>query len=173
MRTQHHIFIEMIKNKPNFSLVDWTLVVAIIGTLAASFLSAKKNYKGYVSQSLVTEGLRLAVKAKATVTKNITSGAIDYCSGVNVGTTNKTTLTCNKGILNATVVTKFPSEKVTLTLMPDNKGLNWRCSSSRDFWYIPSACMVSSSIKRSREGDVGQLNVCQYANKFRTVSYIL
>ena len=124
-----------------FTLIELMIVVAIIGILAAIALPA---YQDYTIRAKVSEGLVIASGAKPTVSENMASGQTDRCLGVNIGTTGKTTLSCDaaSGALTSLVKTLVNNIEVTLTLTPTpgSSGVVWACSTVSDIKYVPSEC---------------------------------
>ena len=122
-----------------FTLIELMIVVAIIGILAAIALPA---YQDYTVRAKVSEGLVIASGAKATVSENIAAGAADECAGVNVGTTNMTTLACAAGVLEASVATGTSAGAIVLTLTPTESasGVTWACTSTSDDKFVPAEC---------------------------------
>ena len=130
--------IEMKKVQKGFTLIELMIVIAIIGILAAVALPA---YQDYTVRAMVTEGLSLTSGGKPTVAENITNGVADDCAGVAVGVQKgRTTLTCNAGVLTASVVTGTTAGTITLTLSPDASGEVWTCASDNDDKYLPASC---------------------------------
>ncbi len=129
----------MKKFQKGFTLIELMIVVAIIGILAAIALPA---YQDYTVRAKVSEGLVMASGAKATVGENIANGAADDCAGVNVGTTNMTTISCNAGVVSAAVSTGTSAGTITIALTPTESttGVSWGCSSASDDKYVPAEC---------------------------------
>ncbi|WP_456412354.1 pilin [Thiolapillus sp.] len=127
------------KKQAGFTLIELMIVVAIIGILAAIALPA---YQDYTVRAKVSEGLVMASGAKATVGENIANGAADDCAGVNVGTTNMTTITCNAGVLSAAVATGTAAGTITLVLSPveASTGVTWTCTTTSNAKYVPAEC---------------------------------
>jgi len=127
------------KNQKGFTLIELMIVVAIIAILAAIALPA---YQDYTTRAKVSEGAVIASGAKATVGENIASGAADDCAGVNVGTVNMTTLTCNAGTLTAAVATGTSAGTITLVFAPTEAatGVSWECTSADNDKFVPAEC---------------------------------
>ncbi len=132
------------KNQKGFTLIELMIVVAIIAILAAIALPA---YQDYTTRAKVSEGAVIASGAKATVGENIATGAADKCGGVNVGTTNMTTLACDDGELTATVATGTSAGDVELAFKPveSSTGVTWSCTSTSDDKYVPAECRGGGS----------------------------
>lgn len=127
-------------NKTRFSLIDWFLVVTIIGVLMASAFSARRDYRYMVIRHWITDGLSVAAKARVAVAKNIGSHSADLCADVATGTTGQTTLSCHKGVITASIATSTTPATIVLTLVPDQTGNNWTCTAENDLRYVPEVC---------------------------------
>ncbi|MGD9660768.1 MAG: pilin [Porticoccaceae bacterium] len=133
------------KKQAGFTLIELMIVVAIIGILAAIALPA---YQDYTVRAMVSEGLAQASGAKPTVSENIANGAANDCAGVPTGVaTGKTTLSCDAGVITATVATGTSAGDVAITLTPvevADGGTDWNCTTTADDKYVPAECRAAA-----------------------------
>jgi len=135
----------MKKTQQGFTLIELMIVVAIIGILAAIALPA---YQDYTVRAKVSEGVVVASGAKATVGENLANGTA-ACAGVDGGTINMSTLTCDPtdGALTVVVVhgvTGAPDITLTLTPTAAATGVSWLCevADAANNKYVPSECRI-------------------------------
>lgn len=145
-----------------FTLIELMIVVAIIGILAAVAIPA---YQDYIARSQMSEAMTLASGLKTNVSEvfsqkgecpeNETNGisAADdingnYVAQVEVGgdADDEGGCTITATMKDSGVANGIQGETLMLTLSNADKGsYKWKCESSADDKYLPSACQADAA----------------------------
>lgn len=139
-----------------FTLIELMIVVAIIGILAAIALPA---YQDYVARSQLSEALSLASGQKAAVAETWSNTGVAPTSNAEAGIADAAKITGKYvasvtvgagGVITAKMKNAGVSQGVNdkeLSLTPtfptnaaDGGSVVWKCESTADNKYVPTAC---------------------------------